>query len=81
MTLSISLLAMALVGGTGYLFGAFVGTMTLQVMPALLGLTQVDRELLVGVIPSDMPGWHAAWDTFHCRAVQSDPHRESAVES
>jgi branched-chain amino acid transport system permease protein len=49
-TLSISLLAMALVGGTGYLFGAFVGTMMLQVMPALLGLTQVDRELLVGVI-------------------------------
>jgi branched-chain amino acid transport system permease protein len=49
-TLSISLLAMALVGGTGYLFGAFVGTMILQVMPALLGLTQVDRELLVGAI-------------------------------
>lgn len=48
--LSISLLAMALVGGAGYLFGAFAGTMILQVMPAVLGLTQVDRELLVGII-------------------------------
>lgn len=48
--LSISLLAMALVGGAKYLFGAFAGAMILQVMPAVLGLTQVDRELLVGVI-------------------------------
>lgn len=48
--LSISLLAMALVGGASYLFGAFAGTMALQVAPALLGLAQDDRELLVGVV-------------------------------
>jgi branched-chain amino acid transport system permease protein len=48
--LSISLLAMALVGGAGYLFGAFVGTMVLHVAPALLGLAQVDRDILVGAI-------------------------------
>jgi ABC-type branched-subunit amino acid transport system permease subunit len=48
--LSISLLAMALVGGARYLFGAFVGTMLLSFIPALLGLAQVDREFLVGAI-------------------------------
>jgi ABC-type branched-subunit amino acid transport system permease subunit len=48
--LSIALLAMALVGGTQYLFGAFAGTMLLSFVPALLGLAQVDREILVGTI-------------------------------
>ena len=48
--LSISLLAMALVGGTRYLLGAAVGTATLQVLPAMLGLSQVDRNLLVGIV-------------------------------
>jgi branched-chain amino acid transport system permease protein len=48
--LSISLLACALVGGTAYLLGAFIGTMILYVAPALLGLAQVDSELLVGAI-------------------------------
>lgn len=48
--LSISLLACALVGGATYLLGAFVGTMILYVAPALLGLTRVDSELLVGAI-------------------------------
>jgi branched-chain amino acid transport system permease protein len=48
--LSISLLAMALVGGTRYLLGAAAGTVILQVLPAILGLSQVDRNLLVGVV-------------------------------
>jgi branched-chain amino acid transport system permease protein len=48
--LSITLLAMALVGGAAYLLGAFVGTLVLQVAPALLGLAQVDREILTGAI-------------------------------
>ena len=49
-SLSIALLAMALVGGTRYLLGAIVGTAVLQVVPAFLGLTQVDRNLLVGFV-------------------------------
>lgn len=48
--LSIAMLAMALVGGAGYLFGAVAGTILLQFLPAMLGLTIVDRNLLVGVI-------------------------------
>jgi branched-chain amino acid transport system permease protein len=48
--LSIALLAMVLVGGAKYLLGAFIGTMVLQTVPALLGLQQVDVELLVGAI-------------------------------
>jgi branched-chain amino acid transport system permease protein len=48
--LSISLLAMALVGGAGYLLGAFVGTLILQFVPAFLGFEQIDREILVGII-------------------------------
>lgn len=48
--LSISLLAMALVGGTRYLLGAFAGTIVLQVLSAMLGLSQVDRNLLVGAV-------------------------------
>lgn len=48
--LAIALLACALVGGANYLLGAFVGTMILHVAPALLGLAQVDSELLVGAI-------------------------------
>lgn len=47
---SISLLAMALVGGTRYLLGAFIGALILQVMPALLGLSQNDQDLLTGAI-------------------------------
>lgn len=48
--LSILLLAMALVGGARYLAGAFVGTLMLGVIPAMLDLKQVDRELIGGVI-------------------------------
>jgi branched-chain amino acid transport system permease protein len=48
--LSILLLAMALVGGARYLAGAFVGTMLLGVLPAMLDIKQVDRELMGGVI-------------------------------
>lgn len=49
-SLSILLLAMALVGGVRYLAGAFVGTMVLWVIPAMVDLKQVDRELIGGVI-------------------------------
>jgi branched-chain amino acid transport system permease protein len=48
--LSILLLAMALVGGSRYLAGAFVGTMMLGVVPAMIDLKQVDRELIGGVL-------------------------------
>ncbi|MCC6778966.1 MAG: branched-chain amino acid ABC transporter permease [Hyphomicrobiales bacterium] len=48
--LSISLLAMALVGGSGYLIGAFVGAMALNFAPAVLGFEQIDREIIVGTL-------------------------------
>ena len=48
--LAVALLAMALVGGSRYLLGAFVGTLLLQVAPAMSSLEQVDRDLLVGVL-------------------------------
>jgi len=48
--LSISLLAMALVGGTRYLLGAAAGTLILLVLPAMFNLTLIDRNLLVGVV-------------------------------
>jgi branched-chain amino acid transport system permease protein len=47
---SITLLATVLVGGASYLLGAFVGTMILQTAPALIGLSPIDRDLIVGVI-------------------------------
>jgi branched-chain amino acid transport system permease protein len=49
-TVSISLLVMALVGGSRYFFGSFAGAMLLQVIPALFDLTQDDRDLLVGTV-------------------------------
>ena len=48
--LSISLLAMALIGGSGYAFGAFLGTALFLVVPAVAGLAVVDRNLAVGLI-------------------------------
>jgi branched-chain amino acid transport system permease protein len=49
-SMSIVLLSMALVGGVNYLLGPFVGAILLQVGPAMLGLTLVDRDLFAGVV-------------------------------
>jgi branched-chain amino acid transport system permease protein len=48
--LSISLLAMALVGGTRYLLGSAAGTLVLLVLPAMLNLPLIDRNLMVGIV-------------------------------
>ncbi|MDE2167591.1 MAG: branched-chain amino acid ABC transporter permease [Alphaproteobacteria bacterium] len=49
-SLSIVLLAAALVGGAAHLIGPFIGTIILQVLPALANLSQVDRNFATGLI-------------------------------
>lgn len=46
-SLVVLLLAIALVGGTSYSVGPLLGALTLVALPELLGLTVVDRQILV----------------------------------
>jgi branched-chain amino acid transport system permease protein len=48
--LTISLLAMALVGGASYLLGPLVGTLILDTLPHLVKMRADDRQVLVGVV-------------------------------
>jgi branched-chain amino acid transport system permease protein len=48
--LTVSLLAMALVGGARYLAGPLVGTLILDTLPHLVKMRADDRQVLVGVL-------------------------------
>jgi branched-chain amino acid transport system permease protein len=77
--LSILLLATVLVGGANYLLGAFVGTMILQTVPALVGLPVVDRDLAVGAVlllclatlPNGILGIRLSWPQLGVAAKES----------
>jgi branched-chain amino acid transport system permease protein len=48
--LAVSLLAMALVGGSRFLLGPLVGTLILDTLPYLVKMRADDRQVLVGVV-------------------------------
>ena len=48
--LTVSLLAMALVGGARYLLGPLVGTLILDTLPHLVKMRADDRQVLVGIV-------------------------------
>lgn len=87
--LTVSLLAMALVGGAPYLVGPLLGTLILDTLPYLIKMRADDRQVLVGVVllavlvlaRQGLLGWlEAAWHALRDRrkAPQASAQREQA---
>lgn len=74
--LTVSLLAMALVGGARYLLGPLLGTLVLDTLPSLVKMRADDRQVLVGVVllavlvlaPNGLLAWlQAGWRALVAR--------------
>lgn len=78
--LTVSLLAMALVGGSKYLLGPLIGTLILDTLPYLVKMRADDRQVLVGVVllavlvlaPNGLLAWmESGWRALAARRAST----------